>query len=218
MSKNLLILLKRMLRAIVGLIFCSIGIYLGIVADIGLVPWDSLNMGISNLLSVSYGRINILISLSILFIDILLKERVGLGTLFDALFTGIFVDTLYSVLPIQSPNNVLLGLVYLTVGMFFIAFGTSVYMKAGLSCGPRDSLLVALGKRFPKLKIGYVDMLVKVILIIISVIIKGPIGIGTLYGMLMMGVCFNITFSIIKFEPRSIDHEDFIATIRRISH
>ena len=210
-------LFKRMLRAIIGLMFCSIGIYLGLVANIGLVPWDSLNMGISNLLSISYGKINILISLTILLIDILLHERIGLGTIFDALFTGTFIDVLYVILPIKSPNNIFIGLIYLTIGMFFIAFGTSVYMKAGLSCGPRDSLLVALGKRFPKLKIGYVDMLVKVVLIILSLIVKGPIGIGTLYGMLMMGVCFNITFSFIKFEPRSIVHEDFIATIRRFS-
>ncbi|MDO5440114.1 MAG: hypothetical protein Q4F12_01110 [Erysipelotrichaceae bacterium] len=216
MKNSFKYLLKNIIRATIGLMICSIGIYLGLVADVGLVPWDSLTMGLANLTSISYGKINISISLTILVIDIILKERVGIGTILDALLTGTFIDILYIVLPITKPGSIIVGLIYLTVGMFIIAFGTSVYMKAGLSCGPRDSLLVAIGKKFPKLKIGYVDMIIKVLLIIISIIIKGPVGIGTVYGMLMMGVCFNIVFGLIKFEPRSITHDDLLDTARRL--
>lgn len=216
MKTNFKYLLKNIIRATFGLMICSIGIYLGLVADVGLVPWDSLTMGLANLTSISYGKINISISLTILAIDIILKERVGAGTILDALLTGTFIDILYIVLPITKPSSIIIGLLYLTIGMFIIAFGTSVYMKAGLSCGPRDSLLVAIGKKFPKLKIGYVDMIIKVLLIIISIIIKGPVGIGTVYGMLMMGVCFNIVFGLIKFEPRSITHDDLLDTARRL--
>lgn len=216
MKNNYKVYINKCLKAILGLMICSVGIYLGLIADVGLVPWDSFTMGLANLTSIRYGIINITISLTILLIDILLKERIGIGTVFDALLTGTFIDILYVILPIKSPNNIFIGLLYLTIGMFIIAFGTSVYMKAGLSCGPRDSLLVALGKRFPKLKIGYVDIAIKIILIILSIIIKGPIGIGTVYGMFMMGVCFNIVFSIIKFEPRDIKHEDIIQSLKRI--
>lgn len=216
MKNNFKYLLKNIIRATIGLMICSIGIYLGLVADVGLVPWDSLTMGLANLTSISYGKINISISLTILVTDIILKERVGIGTILDALLTGTFIDILYIVLPITKPSSIIIGLLYLTIGMFIIAFGTSVYMKAGLSCGPRDSLLVAIGKKFPKLKIGYVDMIIKVLLIIISIIIKGPVGIGTVYGMLMMGVCFNIVFGLIKFEPRSITHDDLLDTARRL--
>ena len=216
MKNNFKYLLKNIIRATIGLMICSIGIYLGLVADVGLVPWDSLTMGLANLTSISYGKINISISLTILVTDIILKERVGVGTILDALLTGTFIDILYIALPITKPGSIIVGLIYLTVGMFVIAFGTSVYMKAGLSCGPRDSLLVAIGKKFPKLKIGYVDMIIKVLLIIISIIIKGPVGIGTVYGMLMMGVCFNIVFGLIKFEPRSITHDDLLDTARKL--
>lgn len=216
MESNRVKEIKKMLLAIGGLAVCSFGIYLGIVANIGLVPWDSLTMGIANITNVSYGKINIAVSLTILLIDLMLRESIGVGTILDAFLTGTFIDCLYVILPIKSPNNLIIGLLFLTIGMFAIALGTRIYMAAGLSCGPRDSLLVALGKRFPKLKIGYVDIAVKVILIILSLIIKGPIGIGTLYGMIMMGFCFNIVFAICKFEPRSVKHDDLFTTLNRL--
>lgn len=216
MESNRLKVIKKILLAIGGLAICSVGIYLGLIANVGLVPWDSLTMGIANTFNISYGKINIAVSLTVLFVDLCLKEKIGLGTILDSLLVGTFIDGLYVILPISSPNNVFVGLLYLTIGMFIIAIGTKVYMTAGLSCGPRDSLLVALGKRFPKLKIGYVDIGVKVILIILSLIVKGPIGIGTLYGMVMMGVCFNIVFAIFKFEPRKVVHEDLFTTLNRV--
>lgn len=216
MESNRLKEIKKMMLAIGGLAICSVGIYLGLVANVGLVPWDSLTMGIANIVNISYGKINIVVSLTILFVDLSLKEKIGIGTILDSLLVGTFIDCLYVIFPINSPNNVFVGLLYLTIGMFIIAIGTRVYMAAGLSCGPRDSLLVALGKRFPKLKIGYVDIGVKAILIILSLLVKGPIGIGTLYGMVMMGFCFNIVFAIFKFEPRKVVHEDLLTTLNRL--
>lgn len=212
--KDIKILIKKCALAIFGLMICSIGIYLSLIADIGLIPWDTLNMGLVNITHISYGKINIMVSLTILFMDILLKERIGLGTIFDAILTGTFIDILYVVLPLNSPSNLFIGFIYFTVGMLIICFGTSVYMRAGLSCGPRDSLLVGIGKRFPKIKIGYIDIGIKVILVIISYFIKGPIGIGTLYGTVIMGFMFNLVFGIQKFEPRSVIHEDIFETLK----
>lgn len=209
-------LLKKCLLAIFGLMICSVGIYLSLIANVGLIPWDTLNMGLVNVTHISYGKINIMVSLTILLIDILLKERIGLGTIFDAILTGIFIDILYVILPINSPNNLFIGLIYFTVGMIIVCFGTSVYMRAGLSCGPRDSLLVGIGKRFPKIKIGYIDIAIKVLLVVVSYFIKGPIGIGTLYGTVTMGFLFNIVFGILKFEPRSVVHEDILQTVNSL--
>ena len=205
--------IRKILKIVIGLMIFSVGIYLGLIANIGLVPWDSLTMGISNLASISYGKINIAISVSILIIDLLLKEKIGIGTILDALLTGTFIDILYVIFPLKGPSNVLVGILYMTVGLFINSIGAYFCMSAGLSCGPRDTLLIAIGKRLPKLGIGYVDIIIKIALIILSLIVKGPIGIGTLYGMVGTGIAMQIVFNIIKFEPRDVVHENIFDSI-----
>ena len=66
-----------------GLFVFAFGIHL-----IGLAPWDCLSMGFSRRMSMDFGLAVTVISLSILGIDLLLKERIGFGTVLDALFTG----------------------------------------------------------------------------------------------------------------------------------
>ena len=97
-----------------------------------------------------------------------------------------------------------------------MAIGQVFYMAAGLSCGPRDSLLVAVGKRMPKLDIGYVDIIMKVVIILVSYFMGGPIGIGTIYSMVVMGLVMKIVFKLFKFEPRNIKHENIIETIQKL--
>ena len=71
-----------------GLFVFAFGIHLAIYANIGLTPWDCLSMGFSRRMSMDFGLAVTVISLSILGIDLLLKERIGFGTVLDALFTG----------------------------------------------------------------------------------------------------------------------------------
>lgn len=205
--------LRKIGKSILGLFIFSFGIYLAIVANIGLVPWDSLTMGISNLTNIRYGIINTLISILVLIIDLVMKEKIGVGTILDACLTGLFIDMFTYVLNIQYPNSILLGIVYMIIGLFIMAFGQYFYMSAGLSCGPRDTLLMAVGKKVPKIGIGYVDIIMKIILIIISLFVDGPIGIGTIVGMIGMGLVMQLVFKILKFEPRNIVHEDILDTL-----
>lgn len=208
--------LRKIGKSILGLFIFSFGIYLAIVANIGLVPWDSLTMGISNLTNIRYGIINTLISILVLIIDLVMKEKIGVGTILDACLTGLFIDMFTYVLNIQYPSSILLGIVYMIIGLFIMAFGQYFYMSAGLSCGPRDTLLMAVGKKVPKIGIGYVDIIMKIILIIVSLFVDGPIGIGTIVGMIGMGLVMQLVFKILKFEPRNIVHEDILDTLNCI--
>jgi hypothetical protein len=84
---------KRIFKAIVGLEIFSIGIYFFIQANIGLPPWDVLSMGISyQVPGLTYGDACTIVSLIVLGIDLLLKERLGFGSLLDALLVGKSVD------------------------------------------------------------------------------------------------------------------------------
>lgn len=216
MTKTRIEIFKKTLKSILGLFVFSIGDYLTIAANIGLTPWDSLSMAIANKTGITFGRISIVISLIIIVIDLILKEKIGLGTVLDALLVGTFIDVFTIVLKIPYASNIVIALIYLSVGLLIMACGQALYMSAGLSCGPRDSLLVATSKKFPKHDIGYIDISMKVIIILISYLLDGPIGIGTIYSMVAMGIAMNVVFKLFKFEPRDIKQENLIRTLQKL--
>ena len=216
MTKIRIEVFRKTMKSIFGLFVFSIGDYLTIIANIGLTPWDSLSMAIANRTGLSFGRISIVISFIIIVIDLILKENIGLGTVLDALLVGTFIDTFTIIFKIPYASNVLIALVYISFGLLIMACGQTLYMSAGLSCGPRDSLLVAVSKRFPKYDIGYIDISMKVVIILASYFLDGPIGIGTIYSMVGMGIAMNIVFKIFKFEPRDIKQENLIRTLQKL--
>ena len=85
-------ILLNMLIAAVSLFVNGFGIYLTIQANIGAAPWDVLNLGLSKSLGILYGNASIAISVTILVIDILLKEPIGIAMFIDAVVVGKAVD------------------------------------------------------------------------------------------------------------------------------
>lgn len=150
MQNQSLQMIKQIVKSAFGLFLFSCGVYLTIQADIGLAPWDCLSMGAAYRIGLSYGIVHTGISILILFIDILLKEKIGYGTILDALLVGNYVDLIDRILSLPKCSSLPLGCVMVVAGLLIMGYGQYFYMSAGQSCGPRDSLLIALGKRFPK--------------------------------------------------------------------
>ena len=152
-------ILLNMLLAAFSLFLNGFGIYLTIQANIGAAPWDVLNLGLSKSLGILYGNASIAVSVTILVIDILLREPIGLSMFIDAFVVGKSVDFfnwLHPVAPCQSLGT---AIPVLLAGLIVIAYTQYGYMVASLGCGPRDSLLVGLAKRLKRLPIGLVGIL-----------------------------------------------------------
>ena len=217
MTKQLRIeTIKKIIKTTFGLFVFSFGEYLTIMGNIGLTPWDSLSMGISYYVPFTFGQVHVASAIVIIFIDLAMKEKIGIGTVLDALLVGTFVDMWTSVIPFKGTTAVIPGIALVIAGLFIMAIGQVFYMSGGLSCGPRDTLLVAVGKRLSKLPIGLVDILMKIALVLISFVIGGPIGFGTLLAMLGMGTCMQIVYGLFKFDPRNIEQESIITSIEKL--
>ncbi len=197
-----------------GLMVFAFGVHLTIFANIGLAPWDCLGMGVAGHTPMNYGVSMMVMSLVILGIDLLLKEKIGFGTVIDALLTGNFVQLFNDWNPFPLNQNVWLGVVYMLVGFVFMALGMWMYMKAGQCCGPRDSLLVGLGKRLPRLPIGMVEILLWAAVLLAGWALGGPVGIGTLISTFGAGAVMQLTYQIIRFDPRSVRHRGVMEVIR----
>ena len=204
------------LRIFLGLMVFSFGVHLTIFANIGLAPWDCLGMGISYHTPLTYGLAVTAVSLTVLIVDLLLRERIGFGTLIDALFTGSMIQLFNDLNPFPMNQNLVAGLALMLAGFVFMALGMWIYMAAGQGCGPRDSLLVGLGKRLPSFPIGLVEVLLWASVLLAGWLLGGPVGVGTLFGTFGAGAVMAAVYSLVRFEPRNIRHRDIIEVLREL--
>ena len=207
-------MIKEILKSALGLFIFSIGVYLTIQADIGLAPWDCLSMGVSGKVGYSYGIVHTVISIIIVVIDILLKEKIGYGTILDALLVGNYVDLIDHIITLPQFHSIPISCIMVIIGLFIMGYGQYFYMDAAQGCGPRDSLLIALGKRFPKTPIGVVQTILVGIALLIGWLLGGPVGIGTVISVFGMGTALQIVCKILHFEPRDVVHKNVFETNR----
>ena len=209
--------LVEWMKIIAGLLVFAFGVHLTIYANIGLAPWDCLGMGIAKHTPFNYGISMTLIAIVVLMIDILLKERIGFGTIIDALLTGNFVQIFNYINPFPENKNVWFGIGIMLVGFVFMALGMWIYMSAQQCCGPRDALLVGMGKRMPKIPIGIVEIILWAIVLLAGYLLGGPVGIGTLISTFGAGIVMQIVYNIIKFEPRRLKHRDVFMVLKELN-
>ena len=204
------------LRIVLGLLVFAFGVHLTIFANIGLAPWDCLGMGISYHTPLNYGLSMTAMAVTILLIDLCLRERIGYGTIIDALLTGNFVQMYNDLNPLPLNTSLWLGIILMLLGFVFMALGMWIYMKAAHGCGPRDALLVGLGKRMPKLPIGVVEILLWAAVTLVGWLLGGPVGIGTLLATFGAGAVMQLVYNVIHFEPRDIVHRSVIEITREL--
>ena len=204
------------IRIVIGLFIFAFGVHLTIFANIGLAPWDCLGMGISYHTPLNYGLSMTIMAVVILGIDLLLKEKIGFGTIIDALLTGNFVQMYNSLNPFELNTNLALGVCIMLTGFVFMAFGMAVYMKSEQCCGPRDSLLVGLGKRMPRVPIGIVEVILWAAVLLVGWLLGGPVGIGTVISTFGAGLVMQLVYWLIHFDPRKLNHRGVMEVSRQL--
>ncbi len=61
---------RRGLDLVVGLVLFGAGLWLGLVADLGVAPWEVLTGGLSRQLGTSFGRTSIAVSVVVLLVGL----------------------------------------------------------------------------------------------------------------------------------------------------
>jgi uncharacterized membrane protein YczE len=194
----------------------AVGIYLTIQANIGLAPWEAFSVGLSQALGLTYGAVMVGSGLIIVFIDYLLKEKIGFGTLLNALLVGTFTDIIIELDPIPLMESFFPGVLLLLLGQVMICLGSFFYISAAGGCGPRDSLMVALGKRIDKVPIGVVRGALEGFVLIIGWILDAKVGVGTIISVFGIGFTLQLTFKLLRFDVKAVQHESCLDTIRSI--
>ncbi|MDH6278582.1 putative membrane protein YczE [Aurantimicrobium minutum] len=167
---------KRVILVEIGLIVCGLAFAIMLRAAIGLDPWDAFHQGISFLTGVSIGTVVVIVGFAVMFLWIFLKQKLGLGTIMNAITIGISINVFYAWIPTAS--NFLFGVVYFVVGIFINGVGISMYVGGGLGPGPRDGLMTGLVKRTGK-PLWLIRTAIEVVVLGLGWAFGGTIGLGT---------------------------------------
>ena len=207
-------ILLNMLIAAVSLFVNGFGIYLTIQANIGAAPWDVLSLGLSKSLGILYGTASIAVSVTILLIDILMKEPVGIAMFIDAIVVGKAVDFFNWTKIVPPCRTLWTSIPVLLAGLIVLAYTQYTYMIASLGCGPRDTLLVGLAKRVKRIPIGLVSMAILGTATLIGWLLGGPVGLGTILCAFCAGPIMQLAFRTVRFDATAIRHQRLRDSVR----
>ena len=213
MKKTLL----SLIRLFIGLFLYAVGIVFTINANLGLSPWDVFHQGISKLTGITMGQASIIVGLLIVILDWILGERVGVGTVLNMLFIGIFMDLLMLNHLVPTFNNIAARAIMMILGMAIIGIASYFYIGAGLGSGPRDGLMVSLTKKTNK-SVRFIRNCIEFTVLVIGYFLGGTVGFGTLIMVVGGGYFVQFAFKIFRFDVRSVEHEfidDYVKIIRK---
>ena len=169
-------LVERLVQLLVGLFLYGVALGFMVRGGIGVAPWDVLALGLAGQTGVGYGVMTVLVSIVVLLLWIPLRQRVGLGTVLNALLVGPSADLALFLIP--QPASVWIGAPMFVFGLLLLAFATGLYIAADFGPGPRDGLMTGLVRRT-----GWAVWLVRTLIeggvLLVGFLLGGPVGVGT---------------------------------------
>ena len=169
-----------------GLMLFGLGEGLLIVSFTGASPWSVLAQGIAINVNLSIGTITLIISIAVLILWIPLKQKPGMGTIFNALIIALMIDVCIKFVP--TPSNFLHQLILAIISVITVGIGGGIYLVSNLGAGPRDGLMIGLQKK-TNLPIAFVRASLEITVVSIGWYLGGTVGIGTLLFAFGIGPC-----------------------------
>lgn len=188
---------RRVPLVLAGLVLFGIGIALMVRADLGLAPWDVFHQGVAGRTGLPIGTVVILTGLVVLVGFVPLGERIGLGTVLNAVVIGLVVDATLAVL--DRPGSLAVRVLCMVAGPVVIAIGSGLYLGGGLGPGPRDGLMTGIARRGHA--IWRVRTAIEVAVLAVGVALGGSIGAGTLWFALGIGPLVHLVLPRLTFLP-----------------
>lgn len=163
-------------------------------ANLGTSPWVILTVALSERLGLTPGTLTVIIGFVILIGALLLREKIGWGTVTNMLFIGPWIDLFLSIIP-SVTGNWPLQAAMLLLSILVLGLGTGVYISVNAGAGPRDSLMIAIA-RVGGWSIRRARMTIEFFVFVTGWLLGGPVGIGTLAIVLLIGPVVQWFFKV----------------------
>lgn len=197
-------LYSRMFIYLFGLFIKSFGLSCIIIAHLGTGAWEGLYVGLSEKIGLSIGSWLILIGILIIMGNAwLMKKKPDFFSLITVLFLGGLMDLWMQFLgrPMMDPFK---QFIVFGIGLTFAAIGVSLYIQARFSITPLDQLMYALSQTLGT-PIMVSKTIGEIIAFILTLVVEGPVGIGTILFTLLFGPFIGF---FIKCIEKLVSHND----------
>ncbi len=193
---------KALGKLMVGLVLFGAGLWLGLMAELGVGPWDVLTGGLSDRLGTPFGRTAIAISVVVLLVGLVAGVRPGVGTLLNVVVVGATIDVLLATPLLDSLGDgpAPVRLLVTLIGIACVAAGSALYLGAHLGPGPRDGLMVAIHLR-TGWRVGTSRAVLECGVLVVGVLLGGPVGVGTLLFAFGIGPAVQVAFRVLHQTP-----------------
>ena len=180
---------------IFGLAIFGLGEGLLILSTTGNSPWSVLAEGISNTTSLSIGTATFFISVSVLFLWIFIKQKPGLGTIFNIIIIAGMIDITLSFF--DAPSSLWMKYFLAFFSVLLVGLGSGIYLVANLGPGPRDGLMTGLTK-LTNLPIALVRAFLEISAVLAGWYLGGTVGAGTLIFAFGIGPCVALGLFLVN--------------------
>ncbi|MCC6376605.1 MAG: hypothetical protein IT191_06260 [Microbacteriaceae bacterium] len=197
---------RRWFQLMFGLSLYGMAIAMMIRAALGIAPWDVLAQGISIHSGIEFGWVSVMVSLVVLLLWIPIKQRLGIGTVLNALLIGPWAQLWLWLIP-EKQDDLVVRIGLFAMGLILLGIATGLYIGARFGPGPRDGLMTGLHKKLG-VKIWIVRTSIEIVVLIIGWILGGNVGLGTVVFALLVGPLVHFTMPLLhvpepRTEPRS---------------
>lgn len=190
---------RDFIRIEIGFALYGISIALMIHSNLGTGAWTVLDVALSQLIGLTVGRMTMISGFAVLIAAVLMREKIGWGTLANILSIGLWLDLFRLYIPNVHGNLPVQALMLLT-SIFLMGNASAIYIGVNAGAGPRDSLMLAI-HRVTSVSVRVARTAIEVTVVIIGWILGGPAGIGTAVFSLLIGPAVQWGFKIFKVKP-----------------
>ncbi len=185
---------QRLIRCACGLAMFGLGISMFLTSELGVPAWDVFHTGVAHKSGIAIGLIIEISSVFVLLLWIPLRQRLGLGTLMNAVEIGLVVFLIGDHLPYSE--LLVWRFAYIAGAMLVVAIGSGLYIGAGLGSGPRDGLMLGLAQRGISIRVARTGIELSVLAV--GLALGGSVGIATVVFTFGIGPLCQISLPLLR--------------------
>lgn len=179
---------KRIIMTICGVLIAGFSVGMFNFSNFGMDPFQVFAHGVWMHMPLGYGTFySILNLIMLIFIFIIDKRKIGLGTVINIFLLGYVVEFSSWLFDSAIPNPTLaIRIGFLLVGIVVLCFGSSLYFIGDLGVSTYDAVALIISEKkiapFQFARIGS-----DIICTIIGFVLGATVGVGTLVTAFFMG-------------------------------
>jgi uncharacterized membrane protein YczE len=187
----------RAIQLLVGLVLFGGSAALQVRSGLGLGPWDVLHQGLSRQTGLAIGTWSIMVGAVVLLLWIPLRQWPGVGTVCNVVLVGLSLDAVLDL--VSPPHGLPARWAFLLAGILLNGVATGAYIGAALGPGPRDGLMVGLGRRGHSIRV--VRTGIELAVLAAGFVLGGTVGVGTVLYAVFIGPLAHVTIPAFSHGP-----------------